>query len=211
MINRYRIKVCGITDENNFSELKKYHIDYFGFIFYKKSPRYILNNPDHAFIKNIKNKVAVFVDENIDTVISTLEKYDFSYVQLHGNESSDYCMKLKKTGIKIIKSYLIRTQEDFHSMKLDKESADYFLFDYKSDKYGGSGKTFNWEILNNKDFDKPFFLSGGLSLDNLNNLNNLNMINDNEMLYGLDLNSKFEKSPGLKDVEKIGKLFNLNL
>jgi len=167
-----------------------------------------LNNPDHAFIKNIKNKVAVFVDENIDTVISTLEKYDFSYVQLHGNETSDYCMKLKKKGIKIIKSYLIRTQEDFHSMKLDKESADYYLFDYKSDKYGGSGKTFNWEILNNKDFDKPFFLSGGLSLDNLNNLN---MINDNEMLYGLDLNSKFEKSPGLKDVEKIGKLFNLNL
>ena len=208
MINRYRIKVCGITDENNFSELKKYHIDYFGFIFYKKSPRYILNNPDHAFIKNIKNKVAVFVDENIDTVISTLGKYDFSYVQLHGNESNDYCMKLKKKGIKIIKSYLIRTQEDFHCMKLDKESADYFLFDYKSDKYGGSGKTFNWEILNNKDFDKPFFLSGGLSLDNLNNLN---MINDNKMLYGLDLNSKFEKSPGLKEVEKIGKLFNLNL
>ena len=140
--------------------------------------------------------------------ILLLEKYDFSYVQLHGNENSDYCMKLKKKGIKIIKSYLIRTQEDFHSMKLDKESADYYLFDYKSDKYGGSGKTFNWEILNNKDFDKPFFLSGGLSLDNLNNLN---MINDNEMLYGLDLNSKFEKSPGLKDVEKIGKLFNLNL
>ena len=84
----------------------------------------------------------------------------------------------------------------------------YFLFDYKSDKYGGSGKTFNWEILNNKDFDKPFFLSVGLSLDNLNNINT---INDNEMLYGLDLNSKFEKSPGLKDVEKIDKLFNLNL
>ena len=208
MINRYRIKVCGITDENNFSELKKYQIDYFGFIFYEKSPRYILNNPDHAFIKNIKNKVAVFVDENIDTVIGIMEKYDFSYVQLHGNEGSDYCMKLKRKGIKIIKSYLIRTQEDFHCIKLDRESADYFLFDYKSDKYGGSGKTFNWEILNNKDFDKPFFLSGGLSLDNLNNIN---MINDNEKLYGLDLNSKFEKSPGLKDIEKIGKLFNLNL
>ena len=110
MINRHRIKVCGITDKNNFSELKKYQIDYFGFIFYEKSPRYILNNPDHSFIKNIKNKVAVFVDEKIDTVISTLEKYNFSYVQLHGNESSDYCMKLKMRGIKIIKSYLIKTQ-----------------------------------------------------------------------------------------------------
>jgi len=208
MINKFRIKVCGITDENNFSELKKYQIDYFGFIFYEKSPRYILNNPDHIFIKNIKNKVAVFVDENIDTVLNIIEKYNFSYVQLHGNESIDYCIKLKKKGIKIIKSYLIRTQEDFKSIKLDKESVDYFLFDYKSDKYGGSGKTFDWEILNNKVFDKPFFLSGGLSLGNLNNIN---MINDNEMLYGLDLNSKFEKSPGLKDVEKISKLFNLNL
>ena len=81
MINRYRVKICGITDEVNYSELKKYQIDYFGFIFYEKSPRYILNNPDHAFIKNIKNKVAVFVDVNIDTVISILEKYNFSYVQ----------------------------------------------------------------------------------------------------------------------------------
>ena len=195
-------------DKKNFSALKKYPIDLFGFIFYDKSPRYIFNNPDHNFIKNINNKVAVFVNEKMDKVLSILETYNFSYVQLHGNEDSDYCIKLKKKGIKIIKSYLIRTQEDFHSMKLDKESADYYLFDYKSDKYGGSGKTFNWEILNNKDFDKPFFLSGGLSLDNLNNIN---MINDNEKLYGLDLNSKFEKSPGLKDVEKIGKLFNLNL
>ena len=208
MIDRYRVKICGITDEVNYSELKKYQIDYFGFIFYEKSPRYILNNPDHAFIKNIKNKVAVFVDENIDTVISILEKYNFSYVQLHGNESSNYCMKLKSEGIKIVKSYLINSHDDLINIKMHKETADYFLFDYKSSKYGGSGKTFDWEILNDKSFDKPFFLSGGLSLDNLSNIN---MINDNEILYGLDLNSKFEKSPGLKDKEKIDKLFNLDL
>ena len=157
MINRYRVKICGITDEVNYSELKKYQIDYFGFIFYEKSPRYILNNPDHAFIKNIKNKVAVFVDENIDTVISILEKYNFSYVQLHGNESSNYCMKLKSEGIKIVKSYLINSHDDLINIKMHKETADYFLFDYKSSKYGGSGKTFDWEILNDKSFDKPFF------------------------------------------------------
>ena len=208
MINNYMIKVCGITDEQNFSELKKYPIDYFGFIFYDKSPRYILNNPDHNFIKNINNKVAVFVNEEIDKVLTVLETYKFSYVQLHGNEGSDYCIKLKNNGIKIIKSYLIRTQEDFKSIKIEKESADYFLFDYKSDDYGGSGKTFDWKILNNKLYDKPFFLSGGLSLDNINNIK---MIDDNKMLYGLDLNSKFEISPGLKDVKKISKLFNLNL
>ena len=100
MIKDYKVKVCGITEEKNYFDLSKYPIDYFGFIFYKKSPRYILNNPDHFFIKNIKNKVAVFVNEDIDTVIRILEKYNFSYIQLHGDENVDYCMKLKKKGIK---------------------------------------------------------------------------------------------------------------
>ena len=107
MLNNYKIKICGLTDEKNFSELKKYPIDYFGFIFYDKSPRYILNNPNHSFIKEIKNKVAVFVNERIDAVLNILEVYNFSYVQLHGNENSDYCRKLKEKGVKIIKSYLI--------------------------------------------------------------------------------------------------------
>ena len=152
--------------------------------------------------------VAVFVNERIDAVLNILEVYNFSYVQLHGNESSDYCRKLKEKGVKIIKSYLIMKEEDLKNIKMDKDSADYFLFDYKSDKYGGSGKTFDWEILNNKFFDKPYFLSGGLSLDNINNIN---MIKDKEKPYCLDLNSKFEESPGIKDIEKISKLFNLNL
>tara|TARA_B100002051_G_C16561224_1_gene547649 strand:+ start:193 stop:819 length:627 start_codon:yes stop_codon:yes gene_type:complete len=208
MINNYMIKVCGITDEQNFSELKKYPIDFFGFIFYDKSPRYIFNNPDHSFIKNINNKVAVFVNEEIDKVLSVLETYNFSYVQLHGNEDNDYCIKLKKRGIKIIKSYLIRTQEDLKSIKMELDAVDYILFDYKGDNYGGSGKTFDWKILNNKVYYKPFFLSGGLSLDNINNIK---LIDDNKMPYCLDLNSKFEKSPGIKDVKKISKLFNLNL
>ena len=208
MINNYIIKVCGITDKKNFSALKKYPIDLFGFIFYDKSPRYIFNNPDHNFIKNINNKVAVFVNEEIDEVLNVLETYNFSYVQLHGNEGGDYCIKLKKKGIKIIKSYLIRNEEDLKSIKMDLDSVDYLLFDYKSDNYGGSGKTFDWKILNNKVYDKPFFLSGGLSLENINNIK---MIDDNKIPYGLDLNSKFEISPGLKDVKKISKLFNLNL
>ncbi len=208
MINNYFIKVCGLTDEKNYLELREYPIDIFGFIFYDKSPRYILSNPNHSFIKKIKNKVAVFVNEKIDTVFNILETYNFSYVQLHGNESSNYVMKLKKKGVKVIRSYLIKNIEDYKNINMNMESVDYYLFDYRSDKYGGSGKTFDWNILNNKDIDKPFFLSGGLSLDNINNIN---MIKDNTNLYGLDLNSKFEKSPGIKDIKKINKLFNLNL
>ena len=196
MINRYRVKICGITDEVNYSELKKYQIDYFGFIFYEKSPRYILNNPDHAFIKNIKNKVAVFVDENIDTVISILEKYNFSYVQLHGNESSNYCMKLKSEGIKIVKSYLINSHDDLINIKMHKETADYFLFDYKPLKGelpGGNSKSFDWNLLKNLETDKPWFLSGGININNIKQI--LNDINP----FGIDLSSGVEKELGIKD------------
>ena len=91
MLDNYKIKICGLTDEKNFSELKKYPIDYFGFIFYDKSPRYILNNPNHSFIKEIKNKVAVFVNEKIDTVLNILYMYNFSYVQrLYSKYNWDY-------------------------------------------------------------------------------------------------------------------------
>ena len=208
MIKDYKVKVCGITEEKNYFDLSKYPIDYFGFIFYKKSPRYILNNPDHFFIKNIKNKVAVFVNEDIDTVISILEKYNFSYIQLHGDENFDYCMKLKQKGIKIIKSYLLNKDDGIIDKNLINSLSDLFLFDYKSRKYGGSGKSFDWNLLNNIKINKPFFLSGGLSLNNINNINN---INNKKFLYGLDLNSRFEDSPGIKDISLIDKFFNLDL
>ena len=208
MIRNYKVKVCGITEEKNYFDLSKYPIDYYGFIFYKKSPRYILNNPDHFFIKNIKNKVAVFVNEDIDTVIRILEKYNFSYIQLHGNENFDYCMKLKNKGIKIIKSYLLNKDDCILDKTLINSLSDLFLFDYKSQKYGGSGKSFDWNLLNNIKIDKPFFLSGGISLDNINNINN---IINKKFLYGLDLNSKFEDSPGIKDISLIDKFFNLDL
>jgi len=208
MIKNYKVKVCGITEEKNYFDLSKYPIDYYGFIFYKKSPRYILNNPDHFFIKNIKNKVAVFVNEDIDTVIRILEKYNFSYIQLHGDENVDYCMKLKKKGIKIIKSYLLNKDDCILDKTLINSLSDLFLFDYKSQKYGGSGKSFDWNLLNSIKIDKPFFLSGGISLDNINNINN---IINKKFLYGLDLNSKFEDSPGIKDISLIDKFFNLDL
>ena len=208
MIKDYKVKVCGITEEKNYFDLSKYPIDYFGFIFYKKSPRYILNNPDHFFIKNIKNKVAVFVNEDIDIVINILEKYNFSYIQLHGDENFDYCMKLKQKGIKIIKSYLLNKDDGIIDKNLINSLSDLFLFDYKSRKYGGSGKSFDWNLLNNIKIDKPFFLSGGLSLNNINNINN---INNKKFLYGLDLNSNFEDSPGIKDISLIDQFFNLDL
>ena len=199
-----KIKVCGITDKKNYNDLKKYPISYFGFIFYDKSPRYILNKKNISFIKNIPNKVGVFVDEDHEKVLSIANKYDFSIIQLHGNESENYCKILRSKGLCIIKSQLIRKKTDFKETK--SKNIDFNLFDYKSKDFGGSGKSFNWNILNTISLKKKYFLSGGVSM---NNLNDLNKIKDKNYLYGLDLNSKFEKYPGYKDIKLIDKFFNI--
>ena len=199
-----KVKVCGITDEKNYCDLKKYPISYFGFIFYKKSPRYIFKNNRISFIKDIPNKVAVFVNEDFKEVLRISKEYNFSIVQLHGNESDNYCRKLRDDGLNIIKSHLIKDQKDFN--KINSNNVDYNLFDYKSQIYGGSGKSFDWDLLNKISIKKKYFLSGGISLENFNEFKK---INNKNYLYALDLNSKFEKYPGYKDVNLIEKFFNL--
>lgn len=202
-MNNFKIKVCGITDEKNYLDLLEYPIDYFGFIFYKKSPRYILQKKDVSFIKNIPNKVGVFVNEDINDLLKIIKEYNFKTIQLHGNESIEYCKKLKKMGIKVIKSLLIKN-DSISNSEINSNNYDYLLFDYKSKKFGGSGKNFNWSLLNKLSINKPYFLSGGISLENIKNLNK---INDKTSLYALDLNSKFEKYPGYKDIKLIDKFF----
>ena len=205
-MKNYKVKVCGITDEKNYMDLSRYPIDYFGFIFYNKSPRYVSDDCD--FIKDISNKIAVFVNEDINQILHIVKEYNFSMIQLHGNESPQYCNDLKKMSLRLIKSFLINNESDFNDINLYSNSVDYFLFDYKSKKYGGSGKSFDWSILNKIKISKPFFLSGGISLENINKIANLY---DNRFLHAVDINSKFEKYPGFKDVKLIDKFYNLNL
>ena len=205
-MKNYKVKVCGITDEKNYMDLSRYPIDYFGFIFYNKSPRYVSDDCD--FIKDISNKIAVFVNEDINQILHIVKKYNFSMIQLHGNESPQYCNDLKKMSLRLIKSFLINNESDFNDINLYSNSVDYFLFDYKSKKYGGSGKSFDWSILNKIKISKPFFLSGGISLENINKIASLY---DNGFLHAVDINSKFEKYPGFKDVNLIDKFYNLNL
>ena len=200
-----KIKVCGITNEANYNDLKNYPVDYFGFIFYDKSPRYLLKYDNIEFIKSINNKVGVFIDDDITNVIGLCEKYNFKTIQLHGNEDPNYCYKLKDNGIKIIKTFLINSSDDLKNINLFNESVDYFLFDYKSRYYGGSGKNFDWRVLNNVEIFQPFFLSGGISLDNIDNLN---IIKNKSNLYAIDINSNFETFPGFKNIDLIDKLFN---
>jgi len=203
-MKNYKIKICGITNERNYNDIKNYPIDYFGFIFYEKSSRYLLKNNNVNFIKSIKNKVGVFVDENINYLLELCEKYNFNVVQLHGNESEDYCKKLKNNRIEVIKSFLINSNDDLKNINLYTNYVDYFLFDYKSKNYGGSGINFNWKLLNNIEIKRPYFLSGGISLKNINNIS---FIENQNNLYAIDLNSKFEKYPGFKDIKMIDKLF----
>ena len=201
-----KVKVCGITDEKNYCDLKKYPISYFGFIFYKKSPRYIFKSNRISFIKDIPNKVAVFVNEDFKEVLRISKEYNFSIVQLHGNESDSYCERLKGAGLKIIKSHSIKDLNDFNKINLN--NTDFNLFDYKSKLFGGSGNFFDWDLLNRISIKKKYFLSGGISLENFKNIKKINC---NKYLYALDLNSKFEKYPGYKDVNLIDKLFNIML
>jgi|TARA_B110000263_G_C15306676_1_gene510763 phosphoribosylanthranilate isomerase len=204
-MKNYKIKICGITNERNYNNIKNYPIDYFGFIFYEKSPRYLFKNNNVNFIKSIKNKVGVFVDENINYLLELCVKYNFNVVQLHGNESKDYCKNVKNSGIKVIKSFLINSKDDFKDINFYTDYVDYFLFDYKSKDYGGSGINFNWKLLNNIEIKRPYFLSGGISL------NNINLIENHNKLYAIDLNSKFEKYPGFKDIKLIDKLLKIKL
>ncbi len=193
-----RIKVCGMKEAENIEGLSNLDIDFIGFIFYKKSPRFInesLNISDFRYLK----KVGVFVDADIDYVQKMAFAKKLDYVQLHGTENIFYCQQLKKEGLKIIKAFSVDENFSFTITQAYKYFVDYFLFDTKGKNPGGNGFTFDWQLLKNYKEDIPFFLSGGISEDNVKEIKSLKLKN----LYGLDLNSKFEIEPGLKDINKI--------
>ena len=139
--------------------------------------------------------------------MSKVEKYGLDLVQLHGEESVDFCINIQKMNpnVKIIKVFSIGQTFDFQQLEPYKPYCDYFLFDTKGKEKGGNGFTFNWKILNNYDNEKPFFLSGGLSLENIEEVQKLEGLN----IIAIDVNSGFEIEPGLKDVEKVKRLIEI--
>lgn len=193
-----KIKVCGMRELENIIQLKELAPDYLGFIFYPKSPRYVetIDKSLLSLLPPIK-KTAVFVNASLDEVITIIKEYRFEAIQLHGNESSDYCSEIKKEGVEVIKAFGIHEKFDWKLLEPYLDTVDYFLFDTYTSAHGGSGKTFKWEVLKNYPFKKPYFLSGGIGPDNIESALTI----QDERLYGLDLNSKFEDSPGLKNIE----------
>ena len=200
-MHRIKWKVCGLRD--NIDEVVALQPDFIGFIFYKKSPRFVSENFKMPVIESPNiDKVGVFVNESMDFVNNTKIKYRLEYVQLHGKESPEFCEKLMKKGVKIIKAFQVDESFDFDLLKAYESVTDFFLFDTKTKQYGGSGVSFDWRVLDNYCMEKKFLLSGGLALENLCNLIKVDL----SKIYAIDVNSKFEISPGLKNIDMLKEL-----
>jgi phosphoribosylanthranilate isomerase len=199
-----KIKVCGMRDAENIEQLIKLPIDYIGFIFYDKSKRFVgdvLSDTSVSSIPDHIKKVGVFVNSSFKTIKHAVEYYGLDMIQLHGDESADFCKECGKLQRPIVKAFGISSNFDFSALEAYKKHVDFFLFDTSSKDYGGTGTTFNWAELNKYDQTVPFFLSGGLSMDNIEEYKEFKEFN----IHALDLNSKFEVEPGLKNIEILQK------
>jgi len=207
--DQLQIKVCGLTQLSQARELVTLKIDFLGFIFYEKSPRFVLNHlglDDIAEI-NHRGKVGVFVNETVEKIVEISKNADLNFIQLHGDENEEYILRLNQRlnqNVKIINVIRIGNQhpnELQETINHQPSTVNYILFDTDSKAFGGTGKTFDWNILNEIKIPIPYFLSGGISLENADDCNNVS-----QKPFALDINSKFETEPGIKDVEKIKKL-----
>ena len=206
-----KLKVCGLTKLNQIEDLIFLNVNFLGFIFYEKSPRYVLNSMTLEEIKAIrhKGKVGVFVNESLEQIIEISEKAGLNLIQLHGDEPDDFILELREKlhpEIKIIKVFRIGIELENFKFKIQnlKSEVDYFLFDTDSKSFGGTGKSFDWQILNDLEINKPYFLSGGISEENIENIKLLK-----QKPFALDINSKFEIEPGNKNIDKIKEFKNL--
>ncbi len=192
-----------MRDPENIRQLIKLKPDFIGFIFYGKSPRYV-SEPDEDFFSWIPmsiKKVGVFVNEELDTVLQLHDKLGLDYVQLHGDEDLDFSKKLKENGVRIIKVFRMLDSLPY-SLSSYSEYSDYFLFDTATPDYGGSGRHFDWSILNAYNLETPFLLSGGIENDDVEAIRKMKI----DSLVGIDVNSRFELSPGVKDINKLKEL-----
>ena len=203
-----KFKICGIKNTSTIDCCEKNGVNFFGMIFYKKSPRNISFSESKKLVQHSLGKkiepVGVFVNENIENIIDITKKLNLKNVQLHGNENDEFVNNLKQfLEIRIFKNIAISMKEDLK--KLEKfNNVDYFLLDHKPRKNelpGGNAQQFDWTILKNLKTTKPWFISGGI------NEENVNKIKDFANPDGIDLSSGVEESPGIKNNNMINSLF----
>ncbi|MDO1511872.1 phosphoribosylanthranilate isomerase [Maribacter confluentis] len=202
-----KLKICGM--KHNTAEVAQLRPDYLGFIFWEHSSRFfdteIPQLPHHI------NKVGVFVDATPKYIIEMVKKHQLQGIQLHGQESPIYCKNISLELIKenqkvsIIKVFSIKDEFDFGILQQYENCCDFFLFDTKGKLPGGNGYTFNWSVLKNYPSNKPYFLSGGIGPNNLDKIKEFLELPESKYCYAIDINSKFELQPGLKNIEELQK------
>ena len=201
-----QLKVCGMRQQQNIKEILALQPDYLGFIFYPKSSRFVGAELSPEILNLIPagtRKVGVFVNESLENMLAIVKKYNLDAVQLHGEESPELCRELGTAGLIVLKAFSVDDAFDFKILKAYEGTCDYYLFDTKGKEYGGNGVRFNWEILRNYNGQTPFFLSGGIDLEHAAQINALDL----PLLAGIDINSRFEISPALKDSTKVQAFF----
>jgi len=208
-MNSLKLKICGMKVPKNIQEIAALSPDYLGFIFYERSPRNF--NGKIPEIASVIKKTGVFVDAEMDFILRKIKKYDLKAVQLHGKESQEFCSELKNlASVEIIKVFSILDTFDFNSLVPYEGIVDYFLFDTKGKNKGGNGIVFNWEVLKKYPSSTPFFLSGGIGIEEIKPIKELityfEKHEKSHLIYALDVNSKFEIEAGLKDEEQL-KIF----
>jgi phosphoribosylanthranilate isomerase len=203
-----RVKVCGMTNPVNIMLISEAKPDFLGFIFFPGSPRYVGEEPETGLFGNIPNsikKTGVFINEDNSTIRDLAVRIGLDMIQLHGEESPLSCLQLRSSGLMIVKAFNVGEEFNFDSIGKYMPVCDYFLFDTKATLPGGSGKKFNWRKLEEYSLDKPFFLSGGIGPDDSDSVKAL----ENNGLFAVDVNSRFETSPGIKDPVLIKKFIEL--
>ena len=209
--DRLKLKVCGMNQ--NTAEIASLQPDYLGFIFWKNSKRFFDGNMPP--IPHTIKKVGVFVDETIEIVLQSIQDFNLLLIQLHGNESAEYCAQLKEKAkhVAIIKVFSIKDNFNFDTLLDFEDHCDFYLFDTKGKLPGGNGFAFDWKVLEDYPSTKPYFLSGGIGLDELDSIHEFIKRPEARFCHAIDVNSKFEIKPGLKEAAKIKefkKLLNTN-
>lgn len=201
-----KIKVCGMKLRENIAAIDRLQPDYLGFIFFEGSKRCVKGTLAPGDLESTSAKRAgVFVDQRAEEVEAAVKEYNLHAVQLHGNESPGECRYFKRMGIEVIKAFSIEKGLDLLLARSYADCCDLFLFDAKGKEAGGNGISFDWRVLEKYDSHVPFFLSGGIGPENISDVMKIK----DARLFGIDINSKAEHSPGIKDPAKVEQMISI--
>ena len=193
------VKVCGMTDGDNIRAVEALGVDLIGFIFYSHSPRFVSRVP--SYLPERARRAGVFVDEGYDGIMRARDSFGLEYVQLHGSESPELGLRLRAGGVRVVKAFGIDADACVLPSTLRdwEDACDLYLFDTRTTACGGSGRSFDWRVLDGYGGSIPFLLSGGIGPESIGEVKSI----EHKMFAGIDLNSRFESAPGMKDVSKL--------